>query len=92
MHHKLLGVPAKSHNHSPPKFDLPLSGHQRSQSDITALVGITAIVKRVVPIERVVILRHITQHPYTMMQWIKSEKLLPMKRFIIVGELHAPKG
>jgi hypothetical protein len=37
-----------------------------------------AIVERVVPIERVIILRHITGHPYTMMQWIKGEKSLPM--------------
>jgi hypothetical protein len=51
-----------------------------------------AIVERVVPVERVVILRHITRHPYMMMQWNKGEKLLPMKRTIIVGELHAPEG
>jgi hypothetical protein len=65
---------------------------KRSQSDITVHVGLMAIVERVVPIECVVILYHITQHPYVMMQWIKGEKSLPMKRIIIVGDLHTPKG
>jgi hypothetical protein len=51
-----------------------------------------AIVERFVPVECVVILRHITRHPYVMMQWIKVEKSLPMKRCIIVGDLHAPEG
>jgi hypothetical protein len=50
------------------------------------------IVERVVPILRVIILRHITRHLYAIMQWRKGEKLLPMKRYIIGDVLHTPEG
>ena len=43
-------------------------GIKRSQSDITVRVGLMAIVERVVPVEGVVILRHVTRHPYGMIQ------------------------
>jgi hypothetical protein len=67
-------------------------GIKQSQSDIMVHVGLMAIVERVVPVERVIILRHITRHLYVMMQWIKGEKSLPMKQIIIVGNLHAPES
>jgi hypothetical protein len=70
----LASEPGKEASAAEPQEDD--SGGRRLPCLSNALA--TSRVERVVPIEHVVILRHITGHPYTMMQWIKGEKSLPM--------------
>ena len=89
---KLLGIPAEFHDHSPQKFDPPLSGHR------------TILIRHYSPCWShghcpwscshcgACVLRHITQHSYAMMQWRKGKKSLPMKWYIIVCDLHASEG